>query len=64
MQTLLVNKTDFSDIAIVNYDEGPLPDGQIRVDIGPFALTANNVCLLYTSPSPRDQRGSRMPSSA
>ena len=25
-------------------------------------LTSN--CLLYTSPSPRDQRGSRMPSSA
>ena len=24
----------------------------------------NNICLLYTSPSPRDQRGSRMPSSA
>ena len=24
----------------------------------------DNVCLLYTSPSPRDQRGSRMPSSA
>ena len=24
----------------------------------------NLVCLLYTSPSPRDQRGSRMPSSA
>eukprot|EP00829_Urostomides_striatus_P016701 TRINITY_DN557_c0_g1_i2.p1 TRINITY_DN557_c0_g1~~TRINITY_DN557_c0_g1_i2.p1 ORF type:complete len:187 (+),score=74.92 TRINITY_DN557_c0_g1_i2:69-629(+) len=24
----------------------------------------NNTCLLYTSPSPRDQRGSRMPSSA
>ena len=24
----------------------------------------NNLCLLYTSPSPRDQRGSRMPSSA
>ena len=23
-----------------------------------------NFCLLYTSPSPRDQRGSRMPSSA
>ena len=23
-----------------------------------------NICLLYTSPSPRDQRGSRMPSSA
>ena len=26
--------------------------------------TGNYVCLLYTSPSPRDQRGSRMPSSA
>ena len=25
---------------------------------------ALQVCLLYTSPSPRDQRGSRMPSSA
>ena len=24
----------------------------------------NKTCLLYTSPSPRDQRGSRMPSSA
>ena len=24
----------------------------------------DNACLLYTSPSPRDQRGSRMPSSA
>ena len=24
----------------------------------------NEICLLYTSPSPRDQRGSRMPSSA
>ena len=24
----------------------------------------HNNCLLYTSPSPRDQRGSRMPSSA
>ena len=26
--------------------------------------TKGTVCLLYTSPSPRDQRGSRMPSSA
>ena len=25
---------------------------------------AYDTCLLYTSPSPRDQRGSRMPSSA
>ena len=29
-----------------------------------LAVLAPNICLLYTSPSPRDQRGSRMPSSA
>ena len=29
-----------------------------------FRFNEANVCLLYTSPSPRDQRGSRMPSSA
>ena len=28
------------------------------------AITISDPCLLYTSPSPRDQRGSRMPSSA
>ena len=27
-------------------------------------LDIHIICLLYTSPSPRDQRGSRMPSSA
>ena len=29
-----------------------------------IAAIDTNTCLLYTSPSPRDQRGSRMPSSA
>ena len=28
------------------------------------SLIKKSGCLLYTSPSPRDQRGSRMPSSA
>ena len=39
--------------------------------IGAFCIGTNQIdlegctaCLLYTSPSPRDQRGSRMPSSA
>ena len=31
---------------------------------GAAAGTLTFICLLYTSPSPRDQRGSRMPSSA
>ena len=29
-----------------------------------FLCSCCTICLLYTSPSPRDQRGSRMPSSA
>ena len=29
-----------------------------------FGVVLNNVCLLYTSPSPRDRTRSRMPSSA
>ena len=33
-------------------------------EIFPLALLGVLACLLYTSPSPRDQRGSRMPSSA
>ena len=28
------------------------------------SVDEREICLLYTSPSPRDQRGSRMPSSA
>ena len=32
--------------------------------IGPIELLAAYVCLLYTSPSPRDRTRSRMPSSA
>ena len=40
-----------------------------HVTLGPDTLYGDHVglhraCLLYTSPSPRDQRGSRMPSSA
>ena len=35
-----------------------------RHQAGLGSLAAYWVCLLYTSPSPRDQRGSRMPSSA
>ena len=53
---------------------GSLPDGtKVTISASPaegyyFDKWSNgwtaNPCLLYTSPSPRDQRGSRMPSSA
>ena len=43
--------------------------GQVRHEpvhpaVGYRIETPDGICLLYTSPSPRDQRGSRMPSSA
>ena len=36
----------------------------VLIGIGLDLGRSNYTCLLYTSPSPRDQRGSRMPSSA
>ena len=35
-----------------------------RIDLSDFARRKTEVCLLYTSPSPRDLSTSRMPSSA
>ena len=34
------------------------------IDVAVRDAATRGPCLLYTSPSPRDQRGSRMPSSA
>ena len=33
-------------------------------EMADWLMRSPEACLLYTSPSPRDQRGSRMPSSA
>ena len=56
--------------------DGPMPglndqarvhyDGRLASDGSKFdsSYDRGQPCLLYTSPSPRDQRGSRMPSSA
>ena len=51
VQTLLEDGAYF-----IGPDEGDMACGEF----GPGRMS----CLLYTSPSPRDQRGSRMPSSA
>ena len=43
-----------------------IASAEARLPLDQFAgmVARNSDCLLYTSPSPRDQRGSRMPSSA
>ena len=40
------------------------PESTSLIFSGSYVSDELSVCLLYTSPSPRDQRGSRMPSSA
>ena len=51
---------------VYKFDRRPI---KVRVPLGAINSELNinapyTACLLYTSPSPRDQRGSRMPSSA
>ena len=53
----------------VNSTSAPVETAQVaavqeNVISGDFDSVDWKSCLLYTSPSPRDQRGSRMPSSA
>ena len=48
-------------IKLIDHDQMTRSEAIAIVD---EAHANNMICLLYTSPSPRDQRGSRMPSSA
>ena len=65
--------TPFSDEVLAEVVSDPEDGGyfELALDrpawlgVSPMPVDADGVpCLLYTSPSPRDQRGSRMPSSA
>ena len=47
----------------VLFDEAALADGETAFNVA-IRPTLDKPCLLYTSPSPRDKRQSRMPSSA
>ena len=50
-----------------SFDEGNIEDVVEIFNtplVGHYNWDYTDACLLYTSPSPRDQRGSRMPSSA
>jgi len=47
-QTLLVNKEDFAEVALVNIKEDAVEEGCIRLKLGPWALTANNITYMLT----------------
>ena len=52
------------DVTVINDMYVDLDTMRVTVYAQSRILAARLICLLYTSPSPRDQRGSRMPSSA
>ena len=54
----------YSSIGHVGYALAGVATGVISGYESSIIYISIYVCLLYTSPSPRDQRGSRMPSSA
>ena len=70
MNSIQLNITGMKCGGCVNTVENILKnsDGVQNVSVNLLTESAyfeiNKTCLLYTSPSPRDQRGSRMPSSA
>ena len=68
---LILNTTTTFELIVTTADgciSNPTDQTTITVNpepvIAPSFVYNVNTCLLYTSPSPRDQRGSRMPSSA
>ena len=50
-------------VGLVSINELNYSDSTLGVFVALCSVVSSS-CLLYTSPSPRDQRGSRMPSSA
>ena len=59
---LLSNTLTGASYYVLNTAGNSLPDADQRVLV--MQITTTGSCLLYTSPSPRDMRRSRMPSSA
>jgi len=47
-RTLLVDKTKFETVEFSDQNLGSLEDGFIRISVGPWALTANNVTYMVT----------------
>ena len=64
----LLSKTHYSGSGLVKVGNGTVLSissiGNLKLGTPSRPLRLNSVCLLYTSPSPRDGLLSRMPSSA
>ena len=57
----LAGKRLGADVMNMSISTSSVQKGETLIDT---AVTLNAICLLYTSPSPRDRQRSRMPSSA
>ena len=65
MKRILINSSYNDELRVALVDGAKLFDLDTEVtDRVLYKGSIFKACLLYTSPSPRDQRGSRMPSSA
>ena len=61
----IVEGVETLEISLDNLNTATAPVALIDTSsVGTVTILEDAACLLYTSPSPRDQRGSRMPSSA
>ena len=64
-ETLLKKINPLKDVAdAINVTDSPGAKVHMSALTAAIILAQNDICLLYTSPSPRDKRQSRMPSSA
>ena len=62
---LTTTKGDLAGSTFSDWDDRiHVADALVAIPLPPAVDAHLYLCLLYTSPSPRDQRGSRMPSSA
>ena len=59
----VINAQNYHELADMVRFAGQWPTKRINFKFASL-INGTEACLLYTSPSPRDQRGSRMPSSA
>ena len=62
--TALTQLHFFPNQLVLPFASGVLVASVAGAVVGFFALRRRGVCLLYTSPSPRDRQKARMPSSA